>query len=386
MATSRISVVAVLAAGLAAVAAPAQAADLPVGHTVRQLTVPGTAQGEPRAVDVHLWYPTAAAGPKAVYSSALRGRSLGTDLWSPLTWTVEAEIAREGAAIDPAGAPFPVIVFSHGNTNDPIDYAHTLELIAAGGFIVAAPGHTNNTQDDARMDFVNDAVAGGRPRVFAVPRRAARPVLAARAPDSMADRVKDISAVLDALARLVRRPRRRGQGRHDRALARDRHRARRRRRQRRAGRREPVPGDADALLAARPPSRGSRPSWAWRSAQLRHARRQLARRQGADAAGRRRAGPDVAAGGQRSAPSTTCRSADKTLVTLPNGVHRSFDSTYCDQVQAAGTIAKADAEGDPRPAHVRPHRDEPELGLGPGLLLVRELRRRSPTSSTPRPA
>ena len=35
-------------------------------------------------------------------------------------------------------------------------------------------------------------------------------------------------------------------------------------------------------------------------------------------------------------------SPDKTLVSLPNGVHRSFDSTYCDQMQAAGTIAKAD--------------------------------------------
>ena len=81
----------------------------------------------------------AAARPKTVYRSALHGRPLGTDLWSPLSWTVEAEIAREGAAIDPAGKPFPVIVFSHGNTNDPIDYAHTLELIAAAGFVVAAP-------------------------------------------------------------------------------------------------------------------------------------------------------------------------------------------------------------------------------------------------------
>jgi len=94
---------AVLAAGLTAVAAPARAADLPVSHTVRQLTVPGTAQGEPRAVDVHLWYPTtaaeAAARPKTVYRSALHGRPLGTDLWSPLSWTVEAEIAGPAARV-----------------------------------------------------------------------------------------------------------------------------------------------------------------------------------------------------------------------------------------------------------------------------------------------
>ena len=48
-----------------------------------------------------------------------------------------------------------MIVFSHGNTNDPIDYAPTLERIAAGGFVVAAPSHTNNTQDDTRIDFFN---------------------------------------------------------------------------------------------------------------------------------------------------------------------------------------------------------------------------------------
>ena len=51
---------ALAAAGLLALSAPAEAAELPVGHTVRQLTVPGTAQGEPRKVDVHLWYSTAA--------------------------------------------------------------------------------------------------------------------------------------------------------------------------------------------------------------------------------------------------------------------------------------------------------------------------------------
>ena len=48
-----------------------------------------------------------------------------------------------------------MIVFSHGSVNDPIDYAHTLELIAAAGFVVAAPYHVNNTQDDVRIDFIN---------------------------------------------------------------------------------------------------------------------------------------------------------------------------------------------------------------------------------------
>jgi len=90
-----------------------------------------------------------------------------------------------------------VIVFSHGAANDPIDYAHTLERIAAGGFIVAAPYHTNNTQDDVRRDFAN-AQAGTT--VF--PCQDGRPAPCSRGgnvPLSMADRVRDIDRVLDQL-------------------------------------------------------------------------------------------------------------------------------------------------------------------------------------------
>ncbi len=142
MARFRISVAAVLAAGLAAVAAPARAAAFPRrSHRPASSPCPAPPRASRAAVDVHLWYPTAAASRARRPSTARRcaaARSAPT-CGSPLTWTVEAEIAREGAAIDPSGAPFPVIVFSHGYTNDPIDYAHTLELIAARGFIVAAP-------------------------------------------------------------------------------------------------------------------------------------------------------------------------------------------------------------------------------------------------------
>src|SRR3954447_2856655 len=201
---SRALVLAVLAAGLTAVAAPARAADHAVSHSVRQLVVPGTAQGEPRAVDVHLWYPAAAADaatrPKAVYSSVLRGRPLGTDLWSPLSWTVEAEIAREGAAIERSGGRFGVIVFSHGNTNDPIDYAHTLELIAAAGFVVAAAAHVNNTQDDARIDFINaEAAKVGQPPLFKCRDGRLSPCSRGIVARSMEDRVRDISHILDKL-------------------------------------------------------------------------------------------------------------------------------------------------------------------------------------------
>ena len=113
------------------------------------------------------------------------------------SWELDSELARESAAIDPSGGAFPVIVFSHGGANDPIDYAHTLERIAVRGFIVAAPYHTNNTQDDVRRDFVN---AQAPTTVF--PCQDGRPTPCSRGGNvalSMADRVRDIDRVLDEL-------------------------------------------------------------------------------------------------------------------------------------------------------------------------------------------
>jgi predicted dienelactone hydrolase len=198
-------IIGLIRGGAPAAASDAAVADLPVGHSVERVVVPGSAQGEERQVEVHLWYPAdagASAGPKAVYKSALHGKELYRDLWDPLSWTIEAEIAREGAAIDTDGGPYPVIVFSHGSTNDPIDYAWTLERIAAGGFVVAAPGHTNNTQDDARIDFINGlATAPPVSRAPLFPCNDERPGPCSRAsvPLSMADRASDIRRVLDQL-------------------------------------------------------------------------------------------------------------------------------------------------------------------------------------------
>src|SRR5690242_1457404 len=118
----RSKLVITLAMGLvmptSAVAAPG------VGHRVERLQVPGAAAGEQRKVDVHLWYPAQVTGqPKTVYTSALFGKALPNG-WAPLSWSVEAELAHEGAPL--AGGPYAPIVFSHGANNDPFDYAHTL--------------------------------------------------------------------------------------------------------------------------------------------------------------------------------------------------------------------------------------------------------------------
>ena len=214
---------ALLAAFVAAVAcnpADAVAADTAVGHTVKQVDVAGSLPGEVRQVDVHLWYPAdpqdAAGRPKAVYTSALYGKQLPHG-WLPLSSKVEAETAREGAAFDPDGGTFAPIVFSHGGASDPFDYAHTLEAIARAGFIVAAPGHTSNTQDDVRIDFINEQARLLQPdriltpdeRLFncsdglvartltAPPGNAGDCAKGNNVPLSMADRARDVSKVLD---------------------------------------------------------------------------------------------------------------------------------------------------------------------------------------------
>jgi Platelet-activating factor acetylhydrolase, isoform II len=176
------------------------AEELDVGHTVKRIVVPGSTLGELRQVDVHLWYPADEEGlselGKTEYTSRLWGDIRLPLGWVPLSWKVQAEIAREGADIDPNGAAFPVIVFSHGNQNDPIDYAHTLELIASAGFVVAAPSHVNNTQDDVRIDYVNTQAG-----TELIPCNDGRPSPCSRTnvPRSMHDRVRDISYVLDKL-------------------------------------------------------------------------------------------------------------------------------------------------------------------------------------------
>jgi predicted dienelactone hydrolase len=346
--------------GAPAAAREGSAADLRVGHRVERVVVPGAALGEPRQVDVHLWYPADArdfsARSKAVYTSALHEKQLYPDLWDPLSWIVEAELAREGAAIDPDGGPFPVIVFSHGSTNDPIDYAHTLERIATGGFVVAAPSHTNNTQDDARIDFINgQAAALDPPRAPLFPCNDGRPASCSRpsVPFSMADRARDVSKVLDELPAWFG-------SRVDVS---------------RAG----VMGHSRGTVTALAAAGGSVP---WRSPTslpttncvaptsppadlcwpLQREPRVKAIMGMAIGAQPIIRGVDLASitvptlliAGKDDANSLhsfsveaygQIPSADKTFVSLDHAVHRSFDSTYCAQLQSAGAAFDGDGDG-----------------------------------------
>jgi predicted dienelactone hydrolase len=297
-----------------------------VGHTVHRITVEGSATvpGPLRRVDVHVWYPADHRGfddrQLTEYSSALYRRPLPPP-WLSLSWTVDAQVAREDAPIDPHGKPFPVIVFSHGSVNDPIDYAHTLERIARAGFVVAAPSHVNNTQDAVRIDFANAQTGARIPCNDGLPGPCSR----GNIPVSIADRVRDISAVLDELPEWL----------GDRADV------------ERAGVMGHSRGTVSALAAAGGGAGDAFPAEPRVDAVMgmaigNAAVTGLANLQGVIA-------PTllVAAALDGTSPQPvsesafeTIRSTEKAFVSLPDGVHRSFDSTYCDQVQAAGRFAQ----------------------------------------------
>jgi predicted dienelactone hydrolase len=329
------ALVAVITVG-AAVPASAEGAD--VGHRVENLTVPNSVPcpvpNPPcdRKVEVHLWYPANQQGfsqaPKTEYTSALYGRALPAG-WAPLGWKVDAEIARETDAIDPHGQRFPVIVFSHGSTNDPIDYAHTLELIAAEGFVVAAPYHAKNTQDDVRIDFINGRAGT---TLFPCNDGLAAPCSRTSVPNSMRDRIRDISHILDALPGWF----------GDRVDV------------SRAGVLGHSRGTVTALATA-----GGSTQWGFGPLQDDEGQPLVKAVMGMaiGAAGItnmvNRAAvtvPTVLVAGGRDQNSVQAvseaafaaiSSADKLFVAIPNATHRTFDSTYCAQLQSAAANVKS---------------------------------------------
>ena len=318
---------------------PASAVAAPgVGHRVERLDVPGAAANELRKVDVHVWYPADVTGqPKTVYTSALHGKPLPNG-WAPLSWTVDAQLAYEAAPL--AGGPYAPIVFSHGANNDPIDYAHTLEEIAAAGFVVLAPTHTNNTQDDVRRDYLN-ALAGAR--VFAcedgLPPRPL-PTLNANGfpsadcakgsvPNSMSDRVRDVDAVLDAVP-----------GWFGHAVSAD-----------QAGVMGHSRGTVTALAVA-----GGSTTWGTVpdsrvKAIMGMAIGAVMINNGANLADIRASTLLISGALDRNTLTANTIAAfdqipatDKAREELPQVTHRSFDSTYCAQLQSAG--AAFDSDGD----------------------------------------
>jgi predicted dienelactone hydrolase len=316
---------------------PAAASAADVGHTVKRMTdVPGTLPNEKRQVDVHLWYPADAASfagaAPTVYRSALYGDTRLPTGWKPLSWSLNARLARE-ATISQLGKAYPVIVFSTGNQNDPIDYAYTLERIAAGGFVVAAPYHANNTGDDVRIDFINQQ-AGTRliPCNDGLPPRATfgpGDCSKTNVPNSIADRVRDTTYTLNALPGWLG-------NRVDVAQA-------------------GVFGHSRGTLTALTATGGST---VWNVAPEPRVQAIMGVSIGAlnlvqQIALTNVKTPALFAAGlldATSPPSVSkyaydnISSVDKHYVEIPQAHHRTFDSTFCDQAQSSGAIFKADSD------------------------------------------
>jgi predicted dienelactone hydrolase len=94
------------------------------GYLTATLPNPGA---EP--IGCAVWYPATAGTTRAVYDF---GR-----------------LSRPGSAFtdgrpDTAGGPYPLIVYSHGYSGCAVSSAYLCEALAAAGFVVAAPDHTDD--------------------------------------------------------------------------------------------------------------------------------------------------------------------------------------------------------------------------------------------------
>ncbi|MEH1027356.1 alpha/beta hydrolase family protein [Micromonospora profundi] len=82
------------------------------------------------------------------------GRALPVTLWYPAAGKAGGAAKRSATA---AQGRFPVVMFSHGLTGHPDDYAPLLTRWVAAGFVVAAPifPHTSRGSDGKLVDVLN---------------------------------------------------------------------------------------------------------------------------------------------------------------------------------------------------------------------------------------
>jgi fermentation-respiration switch protein FrsA (DUF1100 family) len=109
------------------------------------------------------YVPVAGSAPDRRFAVGLRDfgfargadRPLPTRVWYPATGSPGGAVTTAAA---PATGPFPLVVFSHGLSSQPNDYAELLTAWARAGFVVAAPlyPHTSHgTADFNSYDIVN---------------------------------------------------------------------------------------------------------------------------------------------------------------------------------------------------------------------------------------
>lgn len=192
---------AVLSATAQQVLNPEQWGPYPVGVTSLQLddaSRPDAELGGPRPLRTEIWYPAAEAArsmPKNTYSEfLLRGVVPGSiataeeALGGYEKGITIAELDRRYKNlavrdVQVRDGKWPLVVFSHGSGGTRVGYIYFTEFLASHGFIVMAADHVGNS----RFTIVNGQVvkAGGD-----------------RGKMSAADRPKDVSFLVDSMARM----------------------------------------------------------------------------------------------------------------------------------------------------------------------------------------
>jgi len=105
-----------------------------------------------RDVDIDAWYPALNAADAAediVYDLNLQQMLLSFSDWPADMETVVRGHALRDADADASGAPYPLVIFSHGFGLNPVWYNTLLEHYASQGFVVLAPQHIDPDWSEA---------------------------------------------------------------------------------------------------------------------------------------------------------------------------------------------------------------------------------------------
>src|SRR5205823_7113996 len=93
-----------------------------------------------RPLQVSLWHP--ALNPTGERDEVTYKAIIKDATWLPATPPVTYGHALLNAAVDDAQGPYPLVIFSHGFSNNAAGYSATTEHYASYGFIVLVPEHT----------------------------------------------------------------------------------------------------------------------------------------------------------------------------------------------------------------------------------------------------
>ena len=144
-------------AGPEAAPDPSDMGPYPVGVRTIRLEDPDrpTADGAPRPLEIEIWYPATEDARDAEPVTYGFEDVLRPDARASISGTfpvaIETEAVRD-AAIRDDGAPFPLIMFSHGSSGVRMQSTFLTVPLASHGYVVVSADHYGNTLSDAILE------------------------------------------------------------------------------------------------------------------------------------------------------------------------------------------------------------------------------------------